>query len=91
MCFAKSLTPTPEQLAKLNLSAGVNQVTYTVKSRLQGTQTIQGRIFLWDYTTRIVVSDVDGTITKSDVLGQVLPKLGKDWTHEGICKLFTQI
>lgn len=41
--------------------------------------------------TKIVISDVDGTITKSDVLGQLLPRIGKDWTHQGICKLFTNI
>jgi phosphatidate phosphatase LPIN len=44
-----------------------------------------------DYTTKIVVSDVDGTITKSDVLGQVLPTLGADWTHQGVTKLFDNI
>ncbi|MCD7467548.1 hypothetical protein HAX54_005048 [Datura stramonium] len=45
-------------------------------------------IYLWKWNTRIVISDVDGTITKSDVLGQFMPLVGKDWTHSGIARLF---
>ena len=52
---------------------------------------MNGKLFLWDYNTRIVISDVDGTITKIDMLGHVLPRIGKDWTHGGVAKLFTTI
>lgn len=48
-------------------------------------------MFLWDYTTKIVISDVDGTITKSDVLGHVLPRFGNDWSHDGVADLFNKI
>jgi phosphatidate phosphatase LPIN len=89
--FTKSLTPTFEQLLKLNLKPGSNDITFTVKSRFQGTQTITGRIYLWDYTTKIIISDVDGTVTRSDILGQMLPRLGRDWSHKGIAKLFSCI
>lgn len=41
--------------------------------------------------TKILVSDVDGTVTKSDMLGHVMPRLGRDWSHVGICKLYTAI
>jgi phosphatidate phosphatase LPIN len=35
---------------------------------------------------------VDGTVTKSDLGGHVLPRLGLgDWAHDGIAKLFTNI
>jgi phosphatidate phosphatase LPIN len=40
---------------------------------------------MWDYTKKIVISDVDGTITKSDMLGHVLPRLGQaDLTRDYI-------
>lgn len=39
----------------------------------------------------MIISDVDGTITKSDMLGHVLPRFGRDWTHTGIAKLYTAI
>ena len=69
----------------------MNQVHFTVKSRLQGEQQVSGRIFLWDYRTQIVISDVDGTITKSDVMGHVMPRFGNDWAHPGIVNLFQKI
>ena len=46
---------------------------------------------MYNDNSKIVISDVDGTITKSDLLGQVLPRIGIDWSHEGICKLYTSI
>ena len=40
----------------------------------------------------MIISDVDGTVTKSDLPGHVLPRLGiSDWAHEGIANLFTNI
>jgi phosphatidate phosphatase PAH1 len=40
---------------------------------------------------RLIISDVDGTITRSDILGHVLPRVGLDWSHYGINRLFTNI
>lgn len=40
---------------------------------------------------RLIISDVDGTITRSDILGHVLPRVGLDWSHFGINRLFTNI
>jgi phosphatidate phosphatase LPIN len=48
-------------------------------------------VFLWNNSTKIIISDIDGTITRSDVLGQVLPIIGKDWSHKGVTKLYTNI
>lgn len=66
-------------------------IRFSVKSRLQGEQTVIGKIFLWDFRTKIVISDVDGTITRSDVMGHVMPRLGHDWSHPGICNLFQNV
>lgn len=87
----RSLVLKSEQLLKLGLKEGMNEVVYEVNSRLQGLQQIHSKIYLWDWTSRIVISDVDGTITKSDVLGQIFPMVGKDWTHSGIAKFYSDI
>ena len=91
MVTIKTLIPTDEQLESLNLKPGANAITFQVNSRLQGCQKISGKIFLWDYRTRVVISDVDGTITRSDVMGHVMPRFGNDWSHPGIADLFTKI
>ncbi|KAG6896632.1 hypothetical protein C0992_007038 [Termitomyces sp. T32_za158] len=46
---------------------------------------------VWDSTDLVVVSDIDGTITKSDGLGHVFAMIGRDWTHLGVAKLYTDI
>ena len=48
-------------------------------------------MYLWNGNTPIVISDIDGTITKSDALGHVLNMIGRDWTHAGVAKLYTDI
>ena len=40
---------------------------------------------------QLVVSDVDGTITKSDVLGHLMPRVGYDWSHLGVTSLYSRI
>ncbi|PIN03878.1 Protein involved in plasmid maintenance/nuclear protein involved in lipid metabolism [Handroanthus impetiginosus] len=83
--------PTTDQIASLNLKEGQNMVNFVFSTRVLGTQKVEAHIYLWKWNTRIVISDVDGTITKSDVLGQFMPLVGKDWTHSGIARLFSAI
>ena len=45
---------------------------------------INMKIFLWDYREKLIVSDIDGTITKSDIAGQLLT----NYIHLGVTKLF---
>ena len=65
----RALEATSDEIKMLNLRKGVNTISYAVYAGLQGEQQVQGKIYFWDYNTKIVISDVDGTITKSDVLG----------------------
>lgn len=87
----KSLRPTSDELLSLHLQEGRNEIKFLVTSRLQGTQEMTANIYLWNHMTRVVISDVDGTITKSDALGHILPMFGKDWSHAGIAKLYSSI
>lgn len=84
-------TPTHEQLASLKLKEGMNTVTFTFYTAMLGPQQVEARIFLWKWDTRIVISDVDGTITKSDMLGQFMPMVGMDWSHTGVAHLYSAI
>ncbi|KAJ9186715.1 hypothetical protein P3X46_002259 [Hevea brasiliensis] len=87
----KAIAPTSEQLASLNLKEGSNAVTFTFSTAMLGKQKVDARIYLWKWSTRIVISDVDGTITKSDVLGQFMPLVGIDWSQTGVAHLFSAI
>jgi len=78
-------------LKKLDLKYGKNEITYTAYDGFGRKQENTSRIFFWNYKVKIVISDVDGTITISDVLGHILPRFGKDWSHSGVAELFTNI
>jgi len=87
----KTTRPSAEQLKSLKLRPGCNAVRFTVHSSLQGKQELTASIYLLSEKERLVISDVDGTITKSDVLGHIYPRVGVDWSHAGVTALHSSI
>jgi len=84
--YAKTLRLTSDQLKALNLKPGANTMSFTVNR-----SKCEAYMFYWKHHVPIVISDIDGTITKSDALGHVLTMIGRDWTHQGVAKLYTDI
>ncbi|KAL9595228.1 MAG: hypothetical protein Q9179_005067 [Wetmoreana sp. 5 TL-2023] len=84
--YAKTLRLTSEQLKSLHLKPGRNVISFSVNRA-----TCSAYMYYWTYDVPIVISDIDGTITKSDALGHVLNMIGRDWTHIGVAKLYTDI
>lgn len=86
----RAFVPTPDQLATELapiLKPGQNTVEFTY-----GKQQLRAYIYLVSWNTRIIISDVDGTITKSDVLGHLGQLSGLfDWTHSGVAPLLNRI
>jgi len=84
----KNLTPNQTQLNSLKLNKGINKLEF----RTAQDSYAETYIYLIDQKTKLVVSDIDGTITKSDVMGQILTNTGLgDWAHKDVCNLFTNI
>lgn len=50
--------------ASLNLQPGANEIMFSVTTAYQGTTRCKCTLFLWRYDDQIVISDIDGTITK---------------------------
>ena len=84
--YAKTLRLTSDQLKALKLKPGPNAMSFTVNRA-----TCHAYMYYWSHDVPIVISDIDGTITKSDALGHVLNMIGRDWTHIGVAKLYTDI
>lgn len=57
--YAKTLRLTSDQLKALNLRAGANPMSFSVNKA-----TCTATMYLWRGDTPIVISDIDGTITK---------------------------
>ncbi|EWC43871.1 hypothetical protein DRE_07248 [Drechslerella stenobrocha 248] len=84
--YAKTLRLTSTQLKSLNLKYGANALSFSVNKAV-----CNANLYLYKWDVPIVISDIDGTITKSDALGHFYNMLGRDWTHSGVAKLFTDI
>ncbi|KAL9000229.1 MAG: hypothetical protein Q9169_001131 [Polycauliona sp. 2 TL-2023] len=84
--YAKTLRLTSDQLKALDLKPGPNVMSFSVNRA-----TCSASMYYWTHDVPIVISDIDGTITKSDALGHVLNMIGRDWTHIGVAKLYTDI
>ncbi|CAF0963035.1 unnamed protein product [Brachionus calyciflorus] len=84
--FLKNINLTSEKLKLLNLKPGLNEIKYILKNKIT-----KANIFLWESTEKIVISDIDGTITKSDLRGHIMSMIGRDWYQEGVVKLFRSI
>jgi phosphatidate phosphatase LPIN len=96
-----SLQPEQHVLLSLPLVRGRNRLEFFIDA---GTSACAD-LWLWSARDRIVVVDVDGTITKSDVLGlatsffsnlnpwtkNVAKTLNKDYTHDGVAEALTFI
>ena len=100
----KTLRPKEEDLLKLDLKPGANDIRYKIESKIYGEQNLTAKIYLIDPNKPVVVSDIDGTITKyiylflrifimnrTDVMGQMMPLVGKDWVQKGVVKLLSNI
>eukprot|EP00053_Salpingoeca_punica_P018847 m.187250 g.187250 ORF g.187250 m.187250 type:complete len:904 (+) comp17518_c1_seq9:244-2955(+) len=87
----KTLRLTSDQLKSLNLNEGENDIEFSVVTKLQGKAVVRCAIYLWNYDDSIVISDIDGTITRSDVLGHAAALIGRDWTHIGVANLYSNI
>lgn len=81
--FVKTMTPTSEDLAAMGLKPGQNEVVFVC----QRTE-MRAYLYVYDWDAKLVVSDIDGTITRSDLMGHVMTAVGRDWTHRGIAELF---
>jgi phosphatidate phosphatase PAH1 len=78
-----------EELVQLNLKEGINHIKYTAQGKK--TKVLLARVFLWKETDKIVVSDIDGTLTKSDLMGHLCYAVGKDWSRSGVSSCYTSI
>ncbi|KAL3288419.1 hypothetical protein HHI36_002865, partial [Cryptolaemus montrouzieri] len=89
--YRKTLRLSSKQIVELNLNDGVNDIEFSVTTAYQGTTRCRCNLYKWKWDDQIVISDIDGTITKSDVLGHILPVIGKDWAQSGVAQLFNKI
>jgi len=80
--------PTSQQLSLMKLKDGVNEIKFITSVTKE---TATAKLFLWTDDMKVIVSDIDGTITKTDMRGLFYYKFGYDWTHECVVDLFKSL
>jgi phosphatidate phosphatase LPIN len=56
------------------------------------TKVIKAFIYLWHYNDKIIISDFDGTITKSHLVhGHLMQLIGREYTQDNVIDLFNII
>lgn len=75
--FDKILTT--DELKVLGLNPGLNIAHFVIRNNPK--VYLPCKIYLWKSDSKIIISDIDGTLTKSDLLGHIFYYLGKDWTR----------
>ena len=86
-----SLFPTKEQIKKMDLKKGKNEISFAIETYLGGVQIIKSNIYFWSYNIKMILWDIDGTVTKSDILGVILPRIGINWNHDGVIELINKM
>jgi len=78
------------------LRFGKNNLKYVWESSRKsepGGYFLESTLYLWDSSDSIVISDIDGTITKSDVGGVMDTVVTERYSHahKGVCKLYSDL
>lgn len=84
----ETVKPSHNILKQLNLHPGENDLIYRFKYSSTVSSDLSVKIFLYTEDSKLIISDIDGTITKSDVLGYLLPMIGINFHFYGIVKLY---
>lgn len=77
-----------DEIANLHLVPGKNRGLFVVNSL---SIEIVFNIYMYEQNTKLVLTDIDGTITESDFKGHVYPVLGVNADHDNVVELFHKI
>ena len=91
-----SLFPSEDQIKKMDLNIGINEVCFAIETYLGGIQVLKSNIYFYkcdisNKNIKFILWDIDGTITKSDVLGALLPRFGFSWNHDNVIQLINKL
>ena len=88
-----SLFPSEEILRKMDLNIGINEIFFAIETYFGGIQVLKSNIYFYKSNSnfKFILWDIDGTITKSDILGVILPRIGLAWNHDNVVELINKL
>ena len=85
----KSFRVSSDILKTWPLHDGENEISFT--SDADERCVVRCKAYLLDEDAKVIISDVDGTVTKEDVMGHVMYALHQDYTQKGIVKMYDHL
>lgn len=84
--YSQPMYPSDIDIRKMGLKFGKNQIIYELEHHK-----LKAEIHLFSDNDKILISDVDGTLTKNDIGGLVSNAIERDYLHEGYAELIRKI
>ncbi len=79
--------PSDSQISKMGLKSGKNSIIYELDNNYK----LHSEIHLFTYKDKILISDLDGTLTRNDIGGLIHNVLGMDYLHDGYAEMIRKI
>ena len=57
------------------MKEGYNRAVFSVTTQYQGTAKCDAHIYLWNWDDKLIISDIDGTITRYDIEDEIWNRL----------------
>lgn len=80
--------PTDEHLRMMDLREGANDVKFIATT---SHMCARAKIWLWATDVKLIVTDIDGTITRSDTRGHLYSRMGIKWHHTAVSDCFQKL
>jgi phosphatidate phosphatase PAH1 len=83
------LRPSDKEVEEL--ASVMKQGPNSLRFQLQGDRAlydVNAAAFLWSSADKAIVCDIDGTLTRSDIIGYSAHVLGYEYMHEGVSLQF---
>ncbi|DAZ94867.1 TPA: hypothetical protein N0F65_008169 [Lagenidium giganteum] len=63
--YRKSLKPTKEDFAKMDLAIGENEIEFVLQTAAQGEVRVSASLFFWPNSAKVVLAEIDGAISRA--------------------------
>lgn len=83
--------PTHEEFEAMRLVPGENELVYTLMKEDGTRKVMNATIYYVRNVDKLIISDIDGTITRSDMRGHIFNAIGRDWSQVGVTKIYTEL
>lgn len=91
--FKKSLHPSQEDLQRMNLRPGVNELSFVITSHIDQAVVarVDAKLYLWSASAKIVIAQVDGAVSRTTTSGMFKRRDTSSPLHEGAQEFYSKL